>query len=351
MRRVIVTAVCACLALGTVPAAAVAEPAAPPGDVPQSDAEVIEQAEEAWSRGDWAWVRSLLEPVAEDPDRLTDSRLREKGLCLLADAVVNDPELDEQERTDQAGAYLERLLDADPDWRLPPAISRPDLFELFAKVQDRRNQQTSMQCDADLNACAADLASTEADLAQLQKRYDDLKQRYDDQDVEIRQQVARSRVFAAIPFGIGHFYNGERALGGVFLGTELTLGAAGLILLAYRSIADGCRRESGFQRGSLVCSNRDLDGILRRRQAEEGLGWAFVGSIALDIFLAQYRFKPFKTQTVKRVPRRELDGDDQAASEAAAPERRRKDRKPRAKVRPTGGGGRYGFGLGVSVRF
>ncbi len=348
MRPALVTAVCAILAVGAVPAHSAAEPASPPAGAMQDDAEIVAQAEEAWSRGDWAWVRSLLEPVAEDPERLQDARLREKGLCLLADAIVNDQDLDEQDRNEQAGAYLESLLDADPDWRLPPAIYSPDLFELFANVQDRRNQQTSMQCEADRNACQADLAATRADLEDLRRRHAALQQRYDDQDVEVRDRVARSRVFASVPFGIGHFYNGDKRLGGAFLGSELAVGAAGLFLITFRTLVDGCRREQGFQRGSLICgANRDLDAILRRRKAEEALGWVFIGALVFDIALAQVRFKPFKTQTVERMPRRVLD----AGEEPSKSKTRRRDRKPRAKVRPTGGGGPRGFSLGVSVRF
>ena len=348
MRRILLTAVCAGLVWGQSPAVR-AEPGASAVEVASSDEEAVEQAEMAWSRGDWPAVQALLRPLADDPERLQDERLREKGLCLLADALVNDPDLPEALRAEQAAAYLGQLLDADPDWRLPPAIYSPDLFELFAAVQDRRNQQTSMQCEADRNACEADLAATQADLEDLRQRHAALQQRFADQDVEVRDRVARSRVFAAIPFGVGHFYNGDRILGGVFLGTELALGAAGLTLIVYRVVADGCRREAGFQRGSVVCSSQDLDAILRRRLAEEAVGWVFYGSLVLDVVLAQYRFKPFKTQTVQRVPRRVLDAESGEGGQA--PRRRRSKPKPRPQVRPTGSGGRRGVSLGVSVRF
>jgi hypothetical protein len=323
-----------------------ASPARTQVEVPEDDDVAVDRAEAAWSRGGWTEVRELLEPVATDPARLQDPRVREKALCLLADATVNDASLDEEERRRQAGEYLDRLLDADPSWRLPPAIFSPELFELFAEVQDARSQRTSAQCEADRMACEADLADATADLEDLRKRYAALEKSYEDQEVEVRDRVARSRVFAAIPFGIGHFYNGERALGGAFLGAELLVGGTGLGLILYRAVADGCRREEGFQRGSLVCANRDLDAILRRRKAEEALGWVFLGTLALDVFLAQYRFRPFKTETVDRVPRRELD-----AGGGQGDGRRRKDRKPRANVRPTASGSRDGATLGVSLRF
>lgn len=195
-------------------------------------------------------------------------------------------------------------------------------------------------------ACQADLADNAAALEDLRRRHEALQLRYQDQDVEVRERVARSRVFAAIPLGIGHFYNGEPVLGGAFLAGEVILGGAGLGLILYRTVADGCRREAGFQRGSLVCANQDLDPILRRRRAEEALGWVFLGSLALDVFLAQYRFRPFKTESVERVPRRELD-----AGGAPGDGPRRRGRKPRANVRPSVGAPARGFTLGVSGRF
>jgi len=349
MRRALATVVLfAFAAEGVVPTAWAGPPAAPvraEPTVPEDDGEAVIQAEAAWSRGDWTLVREVLEPVATDPARLQEPRVREKALCLLADATVNDAALDESERRGQAGEYLERLLDADPSWRLPPAIYSPELFELFAEVQDTRSQRTSAQCEADRMACEADLADASADLEDLRRRHAALQERYQDQEVEVRDRVARSRVFAAIPFGIGHFYNGDRLLGGLFLGGEVLIGGTGLGLIIYRAVADGCRREEGFQRGSLVCANQDLDGILRRRKAEEAIGWVFLGTVALDVFLAQYRFRPFKTESVDRVPRRELD------AEGAADGRRRRDRKPRATVRPTAGGNRHGATFGFSLRF
>jgi hypothetical protein len=349
MRRALATVVLFAFVAGGVVPTARGGPPAPvrtEPEIPEDDGEAVTKAESAWSRGDWTEVRELLEPVATDPARLQEPRVREKGLCLLADATVNDATLDETERRAQAGEYLERLLDADPSWRLPPAIYSPELFELFAEVQDARSQRTSAQCEADRMACEADLADATADLEDLRRRHAALQQRYQDQEVEVRDRVARSRVFAAIPFGVGHFYNGERVLGGLFLGAEAIIGGTGLGLIIYRAVADGCRREEGYQRGSLVCANQDLDGILRRRKAEEAIGWVFLGTIAIDVFLAQYRFRPFKTETVDRVPRRELD-----AGGAAGDARRRRDRKPRANVRPTAGGSRHGATFGFSLRF
>lgn len=368
MRLFVASVLCATVVLATSSASAralAAEPteatpdppvAAPaPVEPPGTDAEAVDRAEEAWSRGGWAEVREVLEPVANHPNRLQDAALRERALCLLADATVSDTDLDKEEREEVAGSYLERLLEADPGWRLMSGLYSPELFALFVQVQDRFNKKSGAQCEADRVACRADLAYAQKDLEELRVRYADLEQRYNDQEVEVRDRVARTRALALIPAGVGHFYNGDRGLGAAFLTTEVGVGAAGLGLILYRTIADGCRRERGFQRGSLLCgSNRVIDRIVRRRKAEEAVGWVFIGSILVDIAIAQVRFRPIRTESVRRVPRKELEGDGSAGDNR----RRRRDsstpprsRKPRAKVRPTGSGGRNGFSLGVSVRF
>ncbi|MCH9682951.1 MAG: hypothetical protein K0V04_16060 [Deltaproteobacteria bacterium] len=348
MRLALVTAVCASLALGAVPAAASEPSTGEPRtlEVPADEATAVQQAEQAWGRGDWDQVRQLLDPVAADPRGLQDGRLREKALCLLADATINDLDIDERARREGASEHLGRLLDLDPDWRLPPAIYSPDLFELFVEIQDQRSKRSSEQYEADIMALQADLADSNAMLTDVRRSYEALKVSYQEQEVEVREQVARTRALAIFPFGIGHFYNREPVLGGIFLGTEAAVGITGLTLILYRTIADGCRREQGFQRGSLMCANRSLTGIRSRRRAEEAIGWVFIGAVAVDIFLAQYRFRPIKTESVKRVPRGELD-----AGGSGDKRRRRRGRKPRAKVRPTGGGGPHGVSLGVSVRF
>ncbi|MEX1362286.1 MAG: hypothetical protein AB1Z98_04125 [Nannocystaceae bacterium] len=330
-----------------MPAAAQAGPGTPVAETPRDDASAVQMAQDAWSRGGWTEVRDILEPVADDTERLGDERLRERALCLLADATVNDPGLDEQERRQQAASYLERLLDADPSWRMPPAIYSPELFELFADVQDQRSRALGAQCEADRNACEADMAEVTDQLAQLRRDYAALDKQFQDQEVEVRRGISRSRVFAAIPGGVGHFYNGDPAIGGAFLGAEAALGITGLTLILYRTIADGCRREEGFQRGSLVCASQDIDGIVRRRKVEEAVAWVFVGSIALDILIAQLRFQPYTLESTERVPRRELD----SAGSSTSPRRRKRKPRPRAKVRPTGGGGPNGINLGISVRF
>jgi hypothetical protein len=136
------------------------------------------------------------------------------------------------------------------------------------------------------------------------------------------------------------------------LAAEVAFGVTGLGLLLHRVTRLGCRRRSGFQAGSLSCDPRaDVsdETVVRLRKAEETMAWFFLGTVALDIVLAQVRFKPFETTSVRRVKRKELE---QGGALPPEPRRKRRQRnKPRAKVRPAPAMIPSGGGLGVHVRF
>lgn len=315
--------------------------------MPAMDA--IAEASDAWTAGDWGKVRGLLEPMVDDPQALTEPHVRTQVLLLLADATLSDTTLEAAERRRLAASYLGRQMDADAAWRMPPDIYTKALFDLYVEVSGERSRDEIDRCLADLMACRSDVNNEQDKYAKLLEEHEDLKAKYAEQEVEVRDRVARSRVFAAIPFGAGHFYNGDRALGASFLSAELAFGITGLTLLLYRVIGDGCRRTRNFQRGSLVCTTDDLDSIERRRQAEEAMGWFFFGTLALDILLAQIRFESFETVEVRRVPRSTLEGGGGGPSGRRP--RRAPRKKPRASIRPTAGGGRSGASLGVSIRF
>lgn len=75
------------------------------------------------------------------------------------------------------------------------------------------------------------------------------------------------------------------------------------------------------------------------------MAWLFVGTVALDIILAQLRFKEF--EITDSVPRSELENE-------GSRRRRRRSRpreKTRATVSPTTGASRRGASLGLRVRF
>lgn len=354
-----------CIALAVAPAAGERAPSKAPAarGEPREGGDVVVQANAAWERGAFAEVRRLLEPLADDAATLADPQRRQSVLVLLADASLGDPSLDGDERLELARGHLEKMMDLDASWRLPKKFYSPELYDLYVELRIERAGRAGTACEAGRIACTSDLEGARAELEKLEARYADLDRRYNSQEVEVRELVARNRILAAIPGGFGHFYNGDPALGGSFLAAEVLIGAAGLGLIIRRNVVDGCRRTRGFQGGSLVCDLRGdedpdgsrRDGIVRRRKVEEFMGWALLGAVVLDIVIAQVRFKPFKTKSVQRKPRRDLDRETATGPVPApaddAPARRARPRRPRASLRAAPTVGPHGVGVGMDVRF
>ncbi|MBV1861281.1 MAG: hypothetical protein KUG77_22880 [Nannocystaceae bacterium] len=317
-----------------------ADEVAEASNTPDTDGAIV-AAEEAWNRGDFLEVRGLLEPIA-DNDPLDDRVEREKVLVLLADATLSDSTLPSDERQVRVTGHLSRLMDANRQWRLPRKVYSPELYDLYLDVRERRLADAGSQCEADKLACEADADAVGAELSDTQQALDNLQKQYDSQEVEIGEK--RSRVLALIPLGISHFFNGDRAIGATFIVAEAGFGIAGLSLLAVRATVDGCDRKRNFQSGSLVCNPRGgvtKNDVVRRRKAEETMAWLFVGTVVLDILIAQLRFKEF--EFTDSVPRSELEGYEKR--------RGRRGRKRRATVRPTTGASRKGASMGLRVDF
>lgn len=310
------------------------------------DALKLEEARRLWSDGRYTELRKLLEPIARQP--LDDPATREWVLTRLADAVINDPELPPDQRIERASELLGRLMQ-DPDWRMPTDLLSPELTTLYVELRNAQAERIGERCRANLVACRSDYDNVEAERARTQRALEELQRAYMEQEVEVRETVARSRILAALPFGFGHFYNGNRALGATFLTGEVVFGGAGLGLIIYRVTADGCRRTRGFQSDSLKCSPRrptTLEATKARRRVEEGMGWVFYASIALDILLAQVFFRAEETVAIHRVKRRDLD-----ASGTEVQKRRRVKRRDRATVRPAPGFVPGGPGMSLNITF
>ncbi|RMG97206.1 MAG: hypothetical protein D6705_09210 [Deltaproteobacteria bacterium] len=356
--RMLAATVALTTAVAVVPApvAAAVSAWAAPDDVDAT----IERAQRAWSAGQWSEVRALLDPLATAPAVLDDRVRRARVLPMLADATLSDESISKDVRERLAAGYLDTLLEHDTEYRLPQGVYSPELYQMFMDRLQARERADAAHCIAERNACRADLAAARRERAELEKRYADLERRFEDQEVEVRKVVKRSRVFALFPFGIGHFYNGlvgrkgtvtprERrnlALGGTFLALEVASGAAGLGLLLQRIYGFKCKRESGFDRRSVHCATAEdnRQRVEDTRKAEEVMGWIFLGSVVLDVVLAQVLFEPLSTAEVRRVPRRELDRENPAPSSPPA----RKRKRPRASIRP--GAAILPAGAGISVR-
>ncbi len=350
-------------------ARALAEPAQTTGDeaAARDLARIVDQAQEAWARGQWSQVRALLDPHALDPVIAGTPELRERALPILADATLADDSMDLSVRRRLAASYLDHLLQTDPNWRMPQGVYTPELLALFQERLQARERASVTECVAQRNACRADLSEATEARARAEAERARIEALYRNQEVEIRERIKRSRAWALIPFGVGHLYSGnlgkrgtvsakERrnaALGFTFLTLEAAIGATGLALVIRRAVKFGCRRTNGFAAESVRCATSDREGTLRNRKAEEVFGWMFLGTAVLDVVLAQILFEPVSTSSVRRVPRHELERERREGparrrsrrSSAAPGARRRVILRPGAGPLPAGAaltlGGRF----------
>jgi hypothetical protein len=364
MRRLFTS--CAALALslvvlapGLASAAAPARPAGRPGTTSEASVEneKVAAAIKAWEHGDWARVRVLLEPLLQGDRSLGEDVLHETALRYLADATVQDESLDSNIRNELATSYIDRLLSSSPDWRPPEQTHSIHFYELYSRLREQRDRSKAAQCAAERATCRADLDELSARHNRLQDTHKLLEQRFADQEIEVQEKVARNRAVAMIPFGVGQFYNGRKGLGAAFLTAELVFGGAGLGLLIARLF--DCNRENGFQPGSLMCNGTDAK-IEARRDAEQAMGLFFIGTMALDIVVAQVTFRSVLTIKTTRVRRSDLEGKKQPAAPGAAPKAAptpsgRPSSRVRTRdilqVRPHPAFLPGGAGLGVSLRF
>lgn len=357
------------LTLATAAGPTSARPPAPRTETPPEptrEDDKVDAAIRAWSSGDWTRVRTLLEPLVQGDRNLAEPVQNEKALRYLADATLQDEAtLDAPIRTELATSYIERLLAGSPDWRPPMEIHGRQFYLLYNELREKRDRAQARECIGEKAACLADLGERDARIAKLQLDYAQLKKAFGEQEVEVREKVARNRALALIPFGVGHFYNGRRTLGATFLAGELLFGGAGLGLLIARVLT--CTRTDGFRPESLQCQGEG-EGVpvRRRRQAEEWMGWFFIGSVALDVVLAQVTFRPYLTVKTTRVRRRDLDAAPDAGKPGGAgrdqpvgdpktsqrgPQRSRLRTRDILQASPVPTFVPGGGGIGVSLRF
>lgn len=347
------------LALGVAVASPVhARPPTTPAPplVPTTEVDKVNAAIQAWTQGNWARVRALLEPMLVDGRKLGDPLLEEAALRYLSDATLQDPDIAPVSQ-EWATGYIKRLLASSPDWRPPADTHSKAFYDLYNSLREERDRSSFNMCKGERAACIADLDELKVRHSALGRDHEQLRKAYERQEVEVVEKVARNRAVALVPFGVGHFYNGRKGLGAAFLAGELAIGAAALGLFITR--VTSCQRSNGYQPGSLTCDLPESSG-LALRNAEQAMGTIFLGAMALDIVLAQILFRPFTTVKRVRVPRSELKGDDDDAggkkpgkAPAGKPGPRSSElrRSDILQVAPAPTFVPGGGGLGVKIRF
>jgi hypothetical protein len=312
----------------------------------------IDGAIEAWRQGEWTEVRDLLEPLVRGSNLIEDPLLRESALRYLAEATLLDEGLDLAERTELARDYVVQLLEIDPDWTPPSGLHGRAFYDLVGQVRSERDKADAADCRGELIACQADLQVLEVD-------HEKLEADYAAQDVAVRDIIKRNRGLALIPLGVGHFTNDNMALGITFLSLEVLTGAAGLSLLLYRVKGLGCVRTDGYASKSLHCpapSEAEVpalqDRVEKLRKTEEVMGYLFLGSIVLDIVVAQALFKPITVVDRGKMSREQLERETQAdPNEPRGGRRSNKPPSAKLEIRPYPAYFPHGVGLGVDLRF
>ena len=362
------------LALGFVaallgaPSAVAAPPeesgAAAPSDDPSA---ILDAALEAWRQGEWTQVRTLLEPLVRDGGSLGDLGQDEVALRHLADATLLDDDLDAETRDRLATGYVERLLDADPDWVPPPATHGAGLYRLADEVRIAREREQAETCEVDRTSCETKLIALTSEHGKLGVKYDALVLEYNAEKVTVIDYANRNRALALIPFGVGHFYGDRPVRGGIFLGTETALGVTALALTLQRTVGYNCVRTNGFAPESLDCSppaGTSRQAVLTVRNMETAFGLMFIGAMVVDVVVAQATFKKREAVGYRRIPRAELEAEverleAEQSEESEGRARRRKRRSNRGapdgnaklRARPTFGASTGGAAVGVKLDF
>ncbi|HLT40327.1 MAG TPA: hypothetical protein VK034_28810, partial [Enhygromyxa sp.] len=139
LRRLISASCAASLLLLGAPAVRAAPPPVEPPAAPGKDAsERVDQAIEAWRKGEWTEVRDLLEPLVRDGDGIEDELLRESALRYLAEATLLDEGLDPSDRNELARGYIVRLLDSGRDWTPPSGLHGRVFYDTVAQIRSER---------------------------------------------------------------------------------------------------------------------------------------------------------------------------------------------------------------------
>lgn len=210
----------------------------------------------------------------KDPDALADARMY-LGAVLIAEG-----------RKEEAGLVFEQLLRDKPDYTPDPLrVALPALdavVDARARLRDelRTIQAQRVQREAEERKRIEE-AKTKAEAALRQL------------EVLASQEVIverHSRWEALLPFGVGQFQNGDRALGWTFFVTESLLAAGSAIGLglslynesqAYDAFANGQGTVAGYQA-------RASDAVV----VGDVLGLSFVAVAALGIAQAEIGFVP-----------------------------------------------------------
>jgi hypothetical protein len=157
-------------------------------------------------------------PSITEPELVSQARMI-RGTCDLYLGRQGD-----------ALVQFERIVRLDAKFEPNPIDYPTGVLDEFHKTKQRVLAEPVTTPEAELKK---QLEQSRADLLKMQAKYDALRTRYADETVVVR----RSRLVAAIPFGVGQFQNGDDGLGVFFLTTEsIALATATVSFIIHESI-------------------------------------------------------------------------------------------------------------------
>lgn len=131
-----------------------------------------------------------------------------------------------QGKQKEAEARFEALLREDPDYELDPVLFPTDILDTFYKVKLRiADELAAIQAEKEKEA-----AKAAAEKAAMKKKLIESIKEASKPVYLGREQRSRNLFFAFVPFGVGQFQNGHMLKGYLFLGGELALLSANIIV-------------------------------------------------------------------------------------------------------------------------
>lgn len=302
------------------------------------DLQVFELAKTRFDAGQYeeAAVRfaAMLNPASppcgrgpSDPERacrLTEAELIERARALHAASLIA------LARVAEADAVIEQLLLANPVYAPNPALFQPEVIDRFTAVRARIREQIEAAAKQKAEEERAKRLAAERE-RQEERRWIASLQRL---AAEERLVEHRSRWVAAVPFGVGQFYNGDTALGWLFLVSQVLAGATSITSAVIVSGYEGVDVTppptlDGEQRATV-----DVDQLNAQIQTATIINRVAFGAwaalTAAGIVHAQVTFVPERSS----VRRRSVPAPPRSFS-----------------IAPAVSAGPGGFGLGLSGRF
>lgn len=260
----------------------------------------------------------------ERPCRLTEPELIERARALHAASLIA------LGRVAEADAIIEQLLLSNPVYAPNPALFQPEVIDRFTAVRARIREQIEAAAKQKAEKERAERLAAERERQEERRWIASLQQLA----AEERVVEHRSRWVAAVPFGVGQFYNGDTALGWVFLVSQALAGAtsitSAIVVSGYEGVDVTPPPTATGEEGATV----DVDQLNAQIQTATVINRVAFGAwaalTAAGILHAQVTFVPERSS----VRRRPVPPPPRSFS-----------------IAPAVSAGPGGFGLGLSGRF